>query len=67
MSEIKHCEHWFAGSDECHRCGHFPMMERLAYVVGMGPKPHVPPCVETALPCPDRETWRDKLSEAAAP
>lgn len=26
----QHCEHWFEGSDECHRCGHFPMMERLA-------------------------------------
>lgn len=61
-----HCEHWFEGTDECHRCGHFPMTERLAWIVGLASKPTMPPCVETDQPCPNRVTWRDHLAEQTA-
>ena len=59
----QHCKHWFEGSDECHRCGRLPMMERLAAIVGLAPEPDMLPCVEAHQPCPDRVTWRDKLAD----
>lgn len=68
MTDAHHCEHWYQGSDECHHCGHFPMMERLASMLGLGPEPVDPACLPPKGPCPDRVTWQDKLeSEGAAP
>lgn len=58
----EHCEHWMEGSDECHRCGDFPMMRRLAKMVGFQREPD-PECSGATDPCPaEHGTWRKGLS-----